>query len=218
VPPSTFDGKAAPRADLSAGSADVSLLRPARGERPEVEKQALLALDGGDYGSALELLMEAYGSDVYRYCCRMLYDAERAKDVRQNTFVQAYESFSRFGRRSSLRAWLFGIARHRCLDESKAWRRWRNRVDAVGTLPELSSEDRSGPQGILERQLREILERCLRELAPHVRDAVVLRYVEGYPYPEMSEICNEHAPTLQARVARAIPVLRRCVEKAGLSP
>lgn len=184
-------------------------------ERPAVETEALLALDRADYRSALDVLMRAYGPEVYRYCRRMLSDPERAKDVLQNTFVQAYEGLSRFARRSSLRAWLFGIARHRCLDDAKLWRRWRLRVEAVETLPEPPSPERPAVDGILEQQWRAVMEHCLHELTARVRDAVVLRYVEGYPYTEMSEICNERPATLQARVARALPLLRRCLERSG---
>jgi len=188
-----------------------------RRERPDVEAEAILALDRADYRSALSVLMRAYGTEVYRYCRRMLSDPERAQDVLQNTFVQAYEGLSRFARRSSLRAWLFGIARHRCLDDAKLWRRWRLRVDSVETLPEPRSPERPAEDGVLERQWRAVLERCLHELTARVRDAVVLRYVEGYPYTEMSLICNERPATLQARVARALPLLRRCLERSGFA-
>jgi RNA polymerase sigma-70 factor (ECF subfamily) len=186
-----------------------------RRERPDVEAEAILALDRADHRSALEVLMRGYGTDVYRYCRRMLSEPERAKDVLQNTFVQAYEGLPRFERRSSLRSWLFGIARHRCLDDAKLWRRWRLRVEAVETLPEPPSPERTAVDGIQERQAKAVLERCLHELTARVRDAVLLRYVEGYPYTEMSEICNERPATLQARVVRALPLLRRCLERSG---
>ena len=59
-------------------------------------------------------VLAAHGRAVYGYCRAMLGDGERAADVLQKTFVQAFEGFPRFQRRSSLRGWLFAIARHRC--------------------------------------------------------------------------------------------------------
>jgi len=63
-----------------------------------------------------------------------------------------------------------------------------------------------------------VLERCLGDLVPGARAAVLLRYQGGFSYPEMAAICHERPATLQARVARALPILRRCLEGQGLSP
>ena len=46
-------------------------------------------------------------------------------------------------------------------------------------------------------------------------DGVTLRYEEGLTYTAMEEICGERSGTLQARVARAIDQLRRCLQKKG---
>jgi RNA polymerase sigma-70 factor (ECF subfamily) len=43
--------------------------------------------------------------------------------------------------------------------------------------------------------------------------AVLLRYQEGFSFEEMGRICRERPGTLQQRVARALPVLRACIEK-----
>ena len=45
--------------------------------------------------------------------------------------------------------------------------------------------------------------------------AVVLRYQHGFTFEEMAVICNEKPGTLQARVSRALPLLRACVERTG---
>jgi RNA polymerase sigma-70 factor (ECF subfamily) len=42
--------------------------------------------------------------------------------------------------------------------------------------------------------------------------AVVLRYQQGFSFEEMAEVLNEKAGTLQARVMRAMPILRKCIE------
>ena len=47
---------------------------------------------------------------------------------------------------------------------------------------------------------------------------VLLRFRDGLSYPEMARACGERAPTLQARVARAMPALRRCLESEGYTP
>ena len=185
----------------------------------DAESAASAALADGDRDRALEILMNAYGDAVYRYCRSMLRDPERAKDVLQKTFVQAYESFGGFERRSSLRTWLYAIARHRCLDEAKAWRRWTRRATAVEdlALSDLPDTGEGTPEhGMLNEQWRRALARCLSQLAPRVRNAVVQRFVEGLSYAQMAEINGDEVGALRSRVCRALPALRRCVEGAGM--
>jgi DNA-directed RNA polymerase specialized sigma24 family protein len=46
----------------------------------------------------------------------------------------------------------------------------------------------------------------------------VLRYVQNFSYEEMAVICGEKAGTLQARVARSMPLLQKCLEAKGVTP
>jgi RNA polymerase sigma-70 factor (ECF subfamily) len=161
--------------------------------------------------------MQAHGTKVFRYCRQLLGNADMAEEAHQITFVQAYEGLHRFAKRSSLRTWLFGIAHHRCLDVLKSSRRREKRfapLDGVAEPPaaEATTEDR-----LAARSRVRGLERCLAELAPRVRAAVLLRFQQGVTYEEMAVMEGERAATLQARVARALPVLRRCLERRGMA-
>lgn len=179
---------------------------------PDPEQEALVALDRADFKAALTILMEAYGAMIYRFCRQMVADEELAEDVHQMTFVQAWEGLERFSRRSALRTWLFSIARHRCLDALKMRRRRRVRFEDVAVVPESADPAGGAEERLAAHDRSRALSRCLGELAPAVRTVVLLRFQEGLTYPEITRICDERAPTLQARVARALPVLRRCLE------
>lgn len=187
-----------------------------QGAQPELE--ALAALERGDFEGALTALMRAYGGAVYRYCLQVTADATLAEEAHQMTFVQAFEGLSGFGGRSSLRSWLFGIARHRCLDALKIARRRRRRFEAVAELPEPPSPEPAAEQSLLAAGMRQALRECLAALAPKVRAALALRFQESFTFVEMAAICRERAATLQARVARALPLLRRCLEARGFAP
>ena len=184
------------------------------------EADVLAALERRDRRTATALLMERHGEAVYRFCRQMTGDDALAADVHQVTFLQAFVDLETFSRRSRVRTWLFGIARHRCLDALKARRRWRHRFgSAVG-------DDEGGPIDSIDpapradarlgrQELIQALELCMDRLAPAVRTAVLLRFVEGFTYDEMARVCDEQASTLRTRVSRAMPVLRRCVEAHG---
>jgi len=171
------------------------------------------ALAKGEVGRALTVLMESYGDEIYRHCLAMVGTAAQAADVHQTVFVQAYRDLPRYRGDASMRTWLYAIARHRCLDALRARRRWLRRF-VSGPAPEVASE---GLEEATDAKVRaRALRAALAELDPEVRHAVVLRYQEGMSFQEMSEICGARPKTLQARVARALPVLRRHLERAGL--
>jgi len=175
------------------------------------EEDIRAALAANDTRRALTLMMNRFGDEVFRFAYAITRSRHLADEVRQQVFVEVYRDLARFADRASLRAWVLGITRHRCLDATKKHRRWTNRfkndppADEEPDNHELEREvDRS--------KLAKILAACLAKLAPAARDAVVLRYHQDLSYDEASAIAGDNAGTLQQRVARALPVLRRCVD------
>jgi RNA polymerase sigma-70 factor (ECF subfamily) len=174
------------------------------------------ALAGGDRSRALTLLMSRYGDQVYRYAVAMTGDGQLAEEVRQQVFVEAYRDLPRFGGRSPVRVWLIGIVRHRCLDALKAIRRWGLRYK--NELPrEYELEDAELDDQLDRGRTARLLADCLATLAPAAREAVMLRYQQELSYDEVAEVTGDRPGTLQQRVSRALPVLRKCIE-ARLRP
>lgn len=182
-----------------------------RAPEPFPEDDVDAAVANGDLQGAFALLMTHYGDQVYRYAFAVLADAALAEEVRQQAFVEAYRDLPRFAGRSPVRAWLLKIVRNRCLDAAKASRRWNLRFkNELAAEPELD-EPELGHQ--LDRQrIARLVEPCLGKLAPAAREAVVLRYQQELSYDEVAAIVGDRPGTVQQRVARALPVLRRCVE------
>ncbi len=173
------------------------------------------ALEAGDLGAALTILMEAYGEELYRHCRQVLGDVALASDVHQTVFVQAYRDLLGFQNRSSFRTWLYAIARHRCLDALKKRKRWRLRF-RLGSVDRDVVDLAPNVRDIMEsRGAAQVMDQALAELKPEVRIAVLLRYREDMSFEEMARVCGERPATLQARVARALPKLRRTLEKQG---
>jgi RNA polymerase sigma-70 factor (ECF subfamily) len=171
----------------------------------------VLALVGGDTRAALHRLMQRHGRAVYRYCRIALGDAVLADDVHQQVFIEAFRDLPGFARRSSVRTWLLGIARHRVLDAAKCRRRARAHLD-VDAGADLPDPGPSARDGLDAAELQAALVTCLAALGEPVRTAVLLRYQQGLTYEEMAEICGEKSGTLQARVSRALRKLRDRIE------
>ena len=176
------------------------------------DTKATAALARGDHQAALVTLMQEYGEAIYRYCYNVLRNRSMADDLHQIVFVQAFQDLNRYSGSASFRPWLYTIAHNRCLDALKIHRRWLARFTFWEAIPEKQDPSPSSEDRLAVRSRAAALEDCLGKLQPHVRTAVLLHYQEGFSYEEMACICKERPATLQARVARAMPTLRRCLE------
>lgn len=185
-------------------------------EMSDPEERAAAALRRGDRDTTLEVLMDAYGTRIYGFCRWMVKRPEDAEDALQTTFLNAYEAMSRFEGRSSFCTWLFAIARNRCLDLLKK----RSAADRSTVSEQEAPRDPVGNgEGDVQRHLlARVLDENLLKLSPKERAAVLLRFRDGFSYPEMASICNERAPALERRVARALTKLRRVVDPGGEKP
>ncbi|MCE9579271.1 MAG: RNA polymerase sigma factor [Deltaproteobacteria bacterium] len=190
---------------------DPSLVVPYPKPVDDPDREVRARIDAGDASGALRLLMQRHGAAIYRFCREALRDDALAADVQQQVFVEAYRDLARFRGQSSVRTWLFGIARHRCLDAAKGRRRWTQRFKNDAGDEPVDPRPTAGDR-IDDVRLRTALNECLDEIGEHIRTAVLLRYQQGFSYEDMASVCREKANTLQARVLRALPILRRCIE------
>jgi RNA polymerase sigma-70 factor, ECF subfamily len=165
----------------------------------------------GDMTTAMRRLMQRHGTAVYRYCRGELRDATLADDVQQQVFIEAFRDLHTFRGHATLRTWLIGIAHHRMLDAVKS----RDRASShLGDDDPTTVVDPHPPPGerIDDQRLIEALLACLKKLRHEVRTALLLRFQQGLTFEDMAEVCREKPGTLQAKVSRALPILKECIE------
>lgn len=163
-------------------------------------------------------LMDAYGDKLLRYIKSVTRDLDEAEDVRQQVFLEAYRDLGN-GLANDPTNWLFGIARHRALDKVKARNRWSWRFKNDPTDEPVDPEPPAAERGHDRKIISRFMKHCLGKLAVSTREAVVLRHQQGMRFEEIAAMTGEQAGTLQRRVARAIPVLQKCIAlkmKGGL--
>jgi len=179
------------------------------------EEVALACVHRGDREEALKILMTAYGAPLMAFIVRTLRDRELAKDVRQHVFLAAFQRIDTFEGRSSLWSWLCGIAFHRCLDELRRNRRspTLHDFDVLDALGE-PSEPMMDPARLTRRRA---LEQCLGKLSPAMRTQLLMRCFLGLSYAEVGEAVGEAHGTVQVRISRILPRLRRCLQGEGVT-
>jgi RNA polymerase sigma-70 factor (ECF subfamily) len=172
-------------------------------------------LGSGKRDEALKVLMTAYGAPIAAFVARVLRDRELAHDVYQQTFLDAFQGMDGFQGRGTLWSWLCGIAYHRCLDELRRVRRTEAR-DVFAVFEELveQADPATGPDQVATRQA---LEQCLGQLSPPMRSQLLMRCFLGFSYGEIAEMVGATHSTVQVRVSRMLPRLRRCLLGKGIT-
>jgi RNA polymerase sigma-70 factor (ECF subfamily) len=178
------------------------------------EEAALAAVRHGRPDQALKILMDAYGAPITAFALRIVRNRELAKDIRQQVFLEAFQGIDRFEGRSSLWSWLCGIAHHRCLDELRRLRRV-SPADDLALLDELVGH--ADPTMDADRVAqRRALEECLGKLTLDMRTQLLMRCFLGLTYAEIGETVGTPHGTVQVRMSRILPRLRRCLREEGL--
>lgn len=131
--------------------------------------------------TAFEALTFRYERRIYRFAKRFGLGEADLAEVTQDTFVSAYRGMAAFDCRRSFRAWLFAIARRKCLDRLRSFRREPPTAECL----ELVHEET--PSDTLLRQEAEqgLWTMARRALSPRQFEVLWLRYAEDL---EMSEI------------------------------
>jgi RNA polymerase sigma factor (sigma-70 family) len=183
---------------------------PARAPAVPLRSRRLLALAGDarlveqvrrGNEAAFEVIFERHGPAILAFCRHMLGTREEAEDAVQHSFAAAYRDLQRGGDRDiALKAWLFAIARNRCLSVLRACREVPTAVDA------LESRSPSGT-GLAEQveeraDLRHLLA-DVRELPHDQRAALLLTELGDLSHNEVAGVLGCEVSRVKGLVFRA---------------
>src|SRR3954469_5344660 len=127
--------------------------RPRRFVRSDPDER-LVALVRAGQPAAFEELYDRFTPGLLSYCRHLLGTLDEAEDAVQHTFLAAHRAMLADGREIHLRAWLYAIARNRCLSVLRAR---RERVAGDGELEALPSMAGLSAQVEQREDLRELL-------------------------------------------------------------
>jgi len=145
---------------------------------------------------AFEVAFERHGAGILAFCRHMLGSREEAEDAVQHTFAAAYRDLQRSsGRSIALKAWLYTIARNRCVSVLRA------RREQAAELHDLPTDGLS-EQVEQRAELRELLS-DLRELPEDQRAALLLAEAAGLSHAEVAEVLGCEVASVKGIVFRA---------------
>lgn len=164
---------------------------------PYTDDEIIRRVRGGD--------LNAYGSLIDRYQQRLvaaahhlLGDLDTARDAVQETFIEAFRHLEQLRDVAHLRAWLYGILRHRVhahLAKRRHTVSWDEEMASEWYAPEADD-------------VRVDLPALLAHLPVADREALAARYLLDLSYDEVARVLDTTPKNARVRVCRAKERLR----------
>ncbi|QQL49930.1 RNA polymerase sigma factor [Mucilaginibacter ginkgonis] len=152
-----------------------------------------------------EDIYNAYAKQVFRICLGYTNDADKAKDLVQETFISVWKNLSSFENRSLMTTWIFRIATNNCLRHLEIEKRKERTL-----LPSnLMLDDTTGKEDQIQ-----FLYKCISELAETDRIIISLD-LEELPQAEIAAIVGLSHSTIRVRVHRIKDKLKQKFQEHG---
>jgi len=172
---------------------------------------------------AFTRLVRTYEDVVFRFSLKVCRDAEKAEEAFQDTFVNVFKKLKQFDGKSKFTTWLYKIVANNCL-----MKRRRSKLDQASVPLETPEGFREEPlrdsygrviqtvpawkstplDGVVNTELRGILDKAIEKLPPEYRAVFVLRDVEEQSAEETAKILSLSVPAVKSRLHRARAFLR----------
>lgn len=165
----------------------------------------------GGEREAFNVLVRRWERKVYSYLVHLTGRSEDAWDMCQEVFISAYTHLGELRDPERFTPWLFQIAHNTAYSQLRRTREEEAELSEVH--PAASSGVRLGDGAVWERgELKLLVEKALASLPMEQREALVLKFYQGFKFAEIAEVQNCPLSTVKTRVYAAFEQLKKLLQ------
>jgi RNA polymerase sigma-70 factor (ECF subfamily) len=175
----------------------------------DVDAELVSRVQAGDK-QAFDLLVIKYQRKIMRLLSRMIRDPAEIEDVAQEAFIKAYRALPQFRGDSAFYTWLYRIA----INTARNWLAANKRAPSTPSAFENEEgetfnesdvlTDGSNPESeMASRQIAETVNKAINDLPEELRNAIVMREIDGMSYEDIAQSMNCPIGTVRSRIFRA---------------
>jgi len=173
-------------------------------------------------GPAWEELVRRHARRVYNLCYRFTGNTTAAEDLSQEVFLRVYRTLASYEpAQGAFPTWLARLSRNLLIDHYRRTRRDRLTDSLDDAMPHLETRRSPAPTPetqALAGELSAQLQQGLARLSPELREAVILRDLQGLEYNEIQLALQIPEGTVKSRINRGRIELARALGEMGLRP
>ena len=176
---------------------------------PKQETWWVLRAQSGDR-AALDELLKAVQSPLYRYIYGLVGEPALAEDTLQEVFLHIYRKLGWLREPQLFRPWAYRIASREAFKRLRRERRWSEQVrdEAVlAAIPVTAPEEPFAPELIAR------LPEFIASLSPASRAVLMLHYFDEMSLAEIAAVLGVAVGTVKSRLAYGLAALRRAISE-----
>lgn len=166
--------------------------------------------------------MRRHTRRVYNLCYRFTSQRHESEDLTQDVFLRIYRTLGSYrSAHGGFATWMTSVTRNLLIDHYRRTRRDRITDSLEDALPKLEAKESAGrrpDQAALLGELSEQIQRALGRISPELREAVILRDLQGLEYREIQDVLGVPEGTVKSRINRGRIELARLLEQMGVRP
>lgn len=166
--------------------------------------------------AAWETVVRSYGRRLYNLSYRYVSRRDEAEDLTQEIFIRLYQNLKSYrAEAGSFQNWVLRVARNLIIDHYRQARRFAQ-TGGSEELEAMSLPDNRtlNPQQQAEQgEASVFLREGLNTLSPELKEAIILRDLEGMAYQEIAGLLNVPEGTVKSRINRGRIELARLLTK-----
>ena len=176
------------------------------------EKGIINKIKQGDDRAYAELVT-TYQTPIYNLMLRMSLSEDQALDLSQETFVRAYQKIDSFDQDKKFFPWLYTLGLNIARDYLRKYANERYKTQSLDQMAMKGEEPQVSNAGFDLAIESQYLDKALSILPEDMREALVLRFIEGFSYKEIAEALNIGLSNAKMKVHRGLDRMRTFLDK-----
>ncbi len=163
------------------------------------------------HDSSFADLVRLYTDRVMAICYKIVEEKSAAEDMSQEIFLKVYEKLDDLEDPEKFPAWLSRIAKNHCIDYLRTNRNHPSveQLQESGFEPGIRRETELPPGEVVEsEELYGIVVNTIEEMKDIYRDPLMLKYLHGKSYRQISDVLGIAEDTVRTRLYRGREILR----------
>lgn len=158
---------------------------------------------------AMRELYETHAGALGNFIKNWLYDPSQAHDLIHETMMDVWRNAARFEGRSSLKSWIFSIARNKSIDLNRR----NSRLSYTDNLPEIEDDHIGQEDYVFGVQNAKRLKQALSKLSNSHMRVLHLAFFEDMKYEDIAEVEGCPVGTIKTRIMHAKKKLLYIMQK-----
>ncbi len=167
---------------------------------------------------SFEKLMKKYNKKIFNFIYRMIRDEDASVELAQDFFIKIYTVIYKYNFQYKFSTWAYRICYNLVIDHIRKNQVQIDSLDAKDIqqkkiLDHTGSYSKDGYHNLEKEEVKQIVWDIVNTIPHKYKELILLRYMQGLKYDEISEFTGLPVGTVKNRIFKAKEILKTEMQK-----